>query len=857
MNLRLFVSKLKQAQFYNPVVMSSVVNQLQAPSFITRSINLALWGLFHIVRIYRTPISLRSLIKNQVNQNHSIESANNDNPWKTALSATSQTTLGNRVLIIAELSLVQCKKYRVTQKTELFSLLGYETTVLPWNDYLACRNALQTHGMVIFYRTPATPDVKRLVAETRSIGLVSFFDLDDLIFDLEEYSRHANVQRLSKHEFTVLMDGASMYREMLQLTDHAIASTAVIAEKMQSLCRGSVFTLENCLDSHLLSLSTLNYPPPGKDIIIGYGSGTRTHDADFMVAAPALLRILDNYPNVRLAIYGHLELTEDFLPYATRIVRVPFLDPDDYYLSLARFSINLAPLEKSIFNDSKSNIKYLEASLFGVPSVCSPADAFKGIIRHGENGFLAESTDEWFTSLSRLVEDSDLRLRIGTTAKQNVLAHYSPAAIAQQQLNPILSCGLPLPQKKKLRIMMVNLLFAPLSFGGATIVAEQLAAELAAMEDTEVCVFTGCWHADLPTYDLARYEWKNIPIFAVGLPSGLERSKDYDNPTMAARFDEVLNAVQPDIVHFHSIQILSATLADTCHRLAIPYVITLHDAWWLCERQFMVRSDGTYCNQQGVNLVDCNGCTPDSAFTHHRFHRLWKVMQNAALLLAPSEFQRNLYIQTGIPEEHIRVNKNGILPSLGKRAPKHNHHITFAFLGGRAIHKGYFFLQDVFSSISENNYTLYLVDIESKMGNSQMYQDTWQISGKMEIVPPYEQHEMDRFFDKIDVLLFPSQCKESFGLTVREAMARNIWIIATDCGGPIEDLVDGKNGNITAMHDKEAFRNAIVALLHNPEHLKNYQNPYREHLRYFSQQAAELNAILSEVVLRKKTTTVH
>jgi len=856
MNLRLFVTKLRQAQHYNPVVMRSVVNQLQAPSSsaVARMINLSLWGLFHCVRIIRT----RKLpFKKQSHASDVASTSATSTPWKSALGTSSHKTLGNRILIIAELSLLQCKKYRVMQKVELFSLLGYESTVLPWADYLACRNALQTHGMVIFYRTPATPEVKKLVAETQRIGLVSLFDIDDLVFDLEEYQRNANVQKLPKHEFAILMDGASMYREMLQLTDHAIASTAAIAAKMQSLCRGQVFTLENCLDSHLLELAASKYPPPSKEIVIGYGSGTRTHDADFMIAAPALLQILDTYPNVRLAIYGHLQLPDDFSSHASRIVRVPFLEPDDYYLSLARFSINLAPLEESVFNDAKSNIKFLEAALFGVPSVCSPAAAFRDVVRDGENGFLAHTSEEWFKALSQLIADPDLRHRIGTTARQDVLQRYSPTVIAQQQLQPVLSCALPPEQEKKLRVMIVNLLFAPMSFGGATIVTEQLAVELAAMDNTEVCVFTGCWHPDLSAYDTARYEWKNIPVITIGLPANLERTADYDNPDMAARFEETLSAVRPDIVHFHSIQILSATLADACRRSGIPYVITLHDAWWLCERQFMVRADGTYCAQQGVDLAVCNTCTPDSAFTHHRFHQLWQIMENAALLLAPSEFQRNLYIQSGISPDHIRVNKNGILPTLHGQPKKNHDHITFAFLGGRAIHKGYFYLREVFSGIAEQNYTLRLVDIESKLGASKMKTDSWQLNGKLEIVPPFEQNEIDHFFKDIDVLLFPSQWKESFGLTVREAISRNVWVIATDCGGPIEDLINGENGEIVAMDDIDAFRTAIVRLLHNPACLANYQNPYPENLRYFSQQAAELNTLLGDIVVHTKKAPLH
>ncbi|WP_177186365.1 glycosyltransferase [Nitrosomonas sp. Nm166] len=821
-----------------------MTDRLQGNSFFARSINVLLWGMFHAARITRMQWPhLRD------GKQLTIPSATSeiDTPWQAALSAASRNTLGNRVLIVAELSLVQCRKYRVTQKVELLSLLGYQSTILPWTDYMSCRNALQTHGMVIFYRTPATPELKKLITEARRLGIISLFDIDDLVFDLEEYRRNSNVQKLPEQELTLLMEGARLYKDMLQLTGCAIASTSVIAAKMQPLCRDKVFILENCLDKHLLDLAAGKYPPPHREVIIGYGSGTRTHDADFMVATPALLQILDTYPAVRLAIYGFLDLPVDFARHAARIIRVPFLEPDDYYLSMARFSINLAPLEESIFNDAKSNIKFLEAALFGVPSVCSPSAAFRDVIRHGENGFLASTPEEWFACLSLLVESADLRHHIGEIAKQDVLQRYSPATIAQRQLQPIMAHALPPPQKKKLRVLMVNVLFAPMSFGGATIVAEQLAAELSVMTEVEVCVFTGCSHPDLPAYELARYEWNGIPVVAIGFPASADRSADYDNPEMAARFEEVLRAVCPDIVHFHSIQMLSAALADACRRTETPYVITLHDAWWLCERQFMVRADGNYCAQPGVDITVCTSCTPDPSFTHTRFHRLWQIMADADLLLAPSEFQRNLYIRSGIPPDHIQVNKNGILLPRQERHQKSSNHITFAFLGGRAVHKGYFQLRKVFAGITEHNYTLRLVDIESKFGTSQMPNDTWQITGKLEIVPPFEQDGIDDFFNNIDVLLFPSQWKESFGLTVREAIARNVWVIATDCGGPAEDLICGENGEVVEMGNIDAFRAAIISLLRDPARLITDRNPQLERLRYFPQQAAELADILRRV----------
>jgi O-antigen biosynthesis protein len=61
--------------------------------------------------------------------------------------------------------------------------------------------------------------------------------------------------------------------------------------------------------------------------------------------------------------------------------------------------------------------------------------------------------------------------------------------IAQCELAPLVA-NLYQRGHKPLRILVVNVFFWPRSFGGATIVAEQLASSLHAQQDTEVFVFT-------------------------------------------------------------------------------------------------------------------------------------------------------------------------------------------------------------------------------------------------------------------------------------------------------------------------------------------------------------------------------
>ncbi len=116
----------------------------------------------------------------------------------------------------------------------------------------------------------------------------------------------------------------------------------------------------------------------------------------------------------------------------------------------------------------------------------------------------------------------------------------------------------------------------------------------------------------------------------------------------------------------------------------------------------------------------------------------------------------------------------------------------------------------------------------------------WKIPGKITIANAYTQDSIDDFFSRIDVLLFPSRWKESFGLTVREALARDVWVIATDGGGTVEDIRPGENGEIIPLAaDPATLAEAIERCLSRD--WSNYINPYKADLQSYEGQAIELD----------------
>jgi glycosyltransferase involved in cell wall biosynthesis len=645
-----------------------------------------------------------------------------------------------------------------------------------------------------------------------------------------------------------------LYRAAMAACGAGIASTPHLAAAMRAAGMTDVVVIENALDDetrHLADELRARPRRPRDHLLITYGSGTKTHNADFLEAAPALLRLLRARADVRLRIVGELTLPADFETVAAQVEHLPPTPFAAYLALLAESDISLAPLENTPFNDAKSNIKFLEAAILGIPSVCSPRAHFTEIVSEGKTGLLAEGDEAWFSALSRLAGDAELRRRIGEAAYQAAVARYAPESVARTQVAPLLARAPDRRRSTPLRAMFANIYYAPRSYGGATLVVEEMTRRLHARGDVDVHVYTGL-PLDFPERVIRRTDQDGITVFAVPT-SDTDLVGVFDDPRAAERFADVLDAVQPDVVHLHAIQGLSASLTAACTARGIPYVIHLHDAWYLCARQFMVREDSKYCFQTRIDLRVCQNCIPGAYHLQDRARLMHAALQGAALLLSPSQAHRALHLANGIAPDKIEVAPNGVrLPAprlpMETRPREPSDKVRFAFVGGSVNVKGYYVAMRAFQALDRADWRLVLVDNTLNLGFSSVDVADWAVQGEVSVVAAYKQEEIDDFFAGIDVLVFPSQWKESFGLTVREALARDVWVIATEGGGPAEAIVDGVNGTLIPLDGRtEPLRDAILAILDRPGRLAGYRNPHAGAIMDYAAQAAALHATLTRV----------
>ncbi len=99
---------------------------------------------------------------------------------------------------------------------------------------------------------------------------------------------------------------------------------------------------------------------------------------------------------------------------------------------LQKIDIGVYPLPMDEWVLGKSGLKAIQYMSFGLPCVATDISTAKQFIRNGQNGFLVRTDDEWIAALINLIDDPQLRRKIGENARDTALQHFSSDVIRQQ-----------------------------------------------------------------------------------------------------------------------------------------------------------------------------------------------------------------------------------------------------------------------------------------------------------------------------------------------------------------------------------------------------------------------------------------
>lgn len=770
-----------------------------------------------------------------------------------------------RIVLVANRDLPQCDHYRVVQKIEQLEHLGWHVEVFRQGEAGRCRPAIDAASAVIFYRVAALPEVVHAILYARALGVPTLYEIDDLLFDPAFYPDPFDSfeGQITPAEYAGLQYGVPLFRYAMHLCETGLASTPALAEAMQPLVRSGVcHVLRNGLDSRNEPFIARGPMPAATDTVtLFYGSGTKAHNRDFNdLVASALIEIFEKHAGVRLVVAGYLKLDKRFRTYAHRIHQLGF-DPNvrAYWEVLSSADINIAVLAINPMTDAKSEIKWLEAAMCGLPSVVTPTRTYREMLVDGEDVLFATTPDEWATALGRLISDARLRRRIGLGAHakaRNAYTLNAASAVLAQALPPLPPkapvgrSSAPVPRTRKAgrpRLLFVHVYFPPQTIGGATRVLRDNVDHLIAVgaDRFEIAIAATDLDAE-PAYRTRIDNYRGLPVYRIAVPAEMHMDWRPFDPEMEGPFEALIDRFEPDLVHFHCVQRLTGSVVEAVRARGVPYLITLHDAWWISDFQFLTDADGILQMPSDDALADATDrkLSPISSIARRR--RLGRLLDGATALLAVSDAFAEVYRRAGHPQ--TLAMPNGVSSFIPRsRVFGRDGCVRLGHVGGRTAHKGASLLEVALRTGAYENLDLTLVDHSYPPDYTSA--EVWGAT-PVRIIGRLPQDRIADLYAELDVLVAPSIWPESFGLVTREARAAGLWVVASDRGAIGQDIrqgVDGFRINVESLQD---LREVLSRLNTEPHHFSR-SPPDARSMRTASDQGSDLIALYSDLIARR------
>jgi glycosyltransferase involved in cell wall biosynthesis len=287
------------------------------------------------------------------------------------------------------------------------------------------------------------------------------------------------------------------------------------------------------------------------------------------------------------------------------------------------------------------------------------------------------------------------------------------------------------------------------------------------------------------------------------------------NPLAAKDLSRVIEHERPDVAHVHNTwYALSPSVLVALADAGVPVVMTLHNYRLLCANAQLFRNGGP--------CQDCVGTHPWHGVQHRCYHgsvlasaaasatialnrRRGTWQRHVILFLTMTEFSRSRFVAGGLPEERIWIKPHSV-PDPGRRPAPPSASRTIVYVGRLSAEKGLAVLIDAMAGLPDGNLELVVIGdgpergaLEHRAGPGVRF------VGRLE---PTQVHDQLR---RARALAFPSLWYETFGMSLVEAMAAGLPVIASDLGGTRE-IVGEHAGLLLPAGDIAAWRTALRQL---------------------------------------------
>jgi glycosyltransferase involved in cell wall biosynthesis len=372
----------------------------------------------------------------------------------------------------------------------------------------------------------------------------------------------------------------------------------------------------------------------------------------------------------------------------------------------------------------------------------------------------------------------------------------------------------------RLKVLLVNTLYTPNQVGGAERFVQILAESLVRAGHQATVISTSPQKG-------VRTGWiSGVKIHYVGLknfywpfgdssqgenPSALKplsHALDTYNPWMAREAARVLDVEKPDLVHTNNVGGFSVSAWHPVKRRRLPLVHTLHDHYLLCPRTTMFRR-GKNCR------VQCTECIP-YALPRRRLSKQVDAVVGVSRFMMERHLDFGYFTATPVRQ----VIPNPYATKLTIPQPKvPSLPVRFGYLGRLHVNKGIEVLLEAAGQLRGGTWKLRLAG-----KGIAAYENRLRTRYESPAVEFLGYVNPEDFFREIDVLVVPSQLRESFGRGVIEAYAHGIPVIGCDRGGVAELIEEGQTGFLFDPDHPDDLRTKMRIVIEDPVMIKEMRS---------------------------------
>lgn len=299
---------------------------------------------------------------------------------------------------------------------------GYFTEKMFWTLWGYCRRfrdlfRIRRYDLVysFLWVTPFGPPLFEWMVTKLSRKMI--FDIDDLV-----YMKNKNADKW----YTLLFKGRYKPIYLMKKADHVITCTPYLDNFVRKYNPHTTDISSTINTETYLPVNV--YKNTGR-IILGWSGSYST--IRYLALLHPVLKELKKESDFKLLVMGDASFSLEGIN-----VEAYAWSKDKEIAVLQEIDIGLYPLpldEEWVYG--KSGLKALQYMALGLPVVATAIGANFRVIENEKSGLLVTTKEEWVQRLKELINDSDLRRRLGTAARERVEKYYSVKANEPVYLN--------------------------------------------------------------------------------------------------------------------------------------------------------------------------------------------------------------------------------------------------------------------------------------------------------------------------------------------------------------------------------------------------------------------------------------